>query len=95
MDDLTQTKATADDSEFAYQTRKAAFREYVQQAGGWCEEEQRRQHERRFASQDFRVIRWQGTRVGILAVVLETGGLKLNQLFVRPDGFLGDRFRAP
>ena len=85
MDDLTLTEATADDSEFAYQTRKAAFREYVQQAGGWYEEEQRRQHERRFASQDFQVIRWQGTPVGILAVVLETGWLKLNQLFVRPE----------
>lgn len=51
MDELTLTEATADDSEFAYQTRETAFREYVQQAGGWCEEDQRRQHERRVISE--------------------------------------------
>ena len=85
MHNLTLTKASASDSEFAYQTKKAAFREYVQEVGGWHEEEQRRLHDQRFASQDFRMIRWGGTPVGILAVVQCSDCLKLNQLFILPE----------
>jgi hypothetical protein len=41
MDNLRLKKATANDSEFAYRTKKAAFRKYVEQVWGWDEEEQR------------------------------------------------------
>ena len=49
MNDLTFRKATADDSEFAYQTKRAAFKDYVEQVWGWNEQEQRQLHERRFS----------------------------------------------
>jgi len=49
MNDLKLRKATTHDSEFAYQTKKTAFREYVEKVWGWDEEEQRKLHERRFA----------------------------------------------
>jgi len=38
MDNLKLRKATANDSEFAYRTKKAAFRKYVEQVWGWDEE---------------------------------------------------------
>jgi ribosomal protein S18 acetylase RimI-like enzyme len=85
MDNLRMRKATADDSEFAYQTKKAAFRQYVEKVWGWDEEEQRRLHERRFASQDFQVIQVSGIDVGILAIVRETDGVKVNQMFILPE----------
>lgn len=75
----------ADDSEFAYRTKKAAFRKYVEKVWGWDEEEQRQLHERRFASQDFRMIQLGGIQVGIMAVVLCPDCLKLNQLFLLPE----------
>jgi GNAT superfamily N-acetyltransferase len=85
MDGLSLRKATAGDSEFAYRTRKAAFREYVEQASGWDEEEQRLLHERRFTSQDFQVIQVSGIDVGVLATVRESDCVKVKQLFILPE----------
>lgn len=78
-------RATANDNEFAYRTKKAVFRKYVEQVWGWDEEEQRRLHERRFASQDFQVIQVSSIDVGILAIVREPDCIKLNQLFILPE----------
>jgi GNAT superfamily N-acetyltransferase len=84
MDDLRLRKATADDSEFAYLTKKAAFREYVKQVWGWDEDEQWQIHEQRFGTQDFRVINLAGTDIGIMSVVVAPDCVKLNQLFLLP-----------
>ena len=82
---LRLRKATADDSEFAYQTKKASFRQYVEKVWGWDEDEQRQLHERRFASQDFYVIQVSGINVGILAVVRQPDCVKVNQMFIVPE----------
>jgi ribosomal protein S18 acetylase RimI-like enzyme len=78
-------KAGPQDSEFAYRTRCAAFREYVDKVGGWNEEEQRRHHARRFGAQDFRVISVAGTDVGIVAVTMMPDAMRVNQLFLLPE----------
>jgi len=85
MTDLTIRQATAADSEFAFQAKKAAFRTYVEMVWGWDEAEQRELHENRFAEQEFQVIQVSGADVGILAVVREPYCLKLNQLFILPE----------
>ena len=85
MDDPILRKATSDDKEFAYRTKKAAFREYVEKVWGWDEEEQRRIHERRFASGDFRVIEVEGTDVGILALVRRPDCVNVKQMFLLPE----------
>ncbi|MFC1932900.1 GNAT family N-acetyltransferase, partial [Chloroflexota bacterium] len=85
MNNLRLRKATADDSEFAYQTKKAAFREYVKKVWGWDEDEQRQLHERRFASQDFQLIQVSGINVGILAVAWQPDCVKVNQMFIVPE----------
>ena len=85
MNNLRLRKATADDSEFAYQTKKAAFREYVEKVWGWDEDEQRQLHERRFTSQDFQVIQVSDINVGILAVVRQPDCVKVNQIFIVPE----------
>jgi len=85
MENLTLRKATDADSEFAYRVKTLAFKTYVDQVWGWDEAEQRQLHQRRFASQEFRVIQWSGVDVGILATVREAGVLRINQLFILPD----------
>ncbi|MBI2328931.1 MAG: GNAT family N-acetyltransferase [Chloroflexi bacterium] len=85
INNLRLRKVTADDSEFAYQTKKTAFREYVEKVWGWDEDEQRQLHERRFASQDFYVIQVSGIDVGILAIVWQTDCVKVNQMFIVPE----------
>ncbi|UCD63982.1 MAG: GNAT family N-acetyltransferase [Candidatus Zixiibacteriota bacterium] len=85
VDEIELRQATTADSDFAYRVKKLAFGSYVEQVWGWDEDEQRRLHEKRFASQQFRVIEWSDTDVGIIAAVREDDGLKINQLFVLPE----------
>jgi ribosomal protein S18 acetylase RimI-like enzyme len=85
MKNLKFRQATDSDSEFAYQTKRAAFKEYVEIVWGWDEAEQRRLHERRFSSQDFRVVQVSGQDVGILATVREPDFVKINQLYILPE----------
>jgi len=84
MNPISLRQATYDDSEFAYQIKKAAFREYVEKVWGWDEETQRQLHERRFASQDFKVIQVSGIDVGVLAIVRQPDCVKINQMFIVP-----------
>lgn len=85
MQNLRLRPATPEDSEFAYQTKKAAFREYADRVWGWDDAHQRTLHETRFASQDFRIIQLSGIDVGVLAVQRDSDRLRLHQLFILPD----------
>lgn len=78
-------RAKARDSEFAYRVKKATLAGYVRQVWGWDEEEQRRLHQRRFATQDFRVIVVSGVDVGVIALSCRPDCLKVNQLLVLPE----------
>ena len=82
---VTLTQATAADSEFAYQVKRAAFRTYIEQVWGWDEAEQHQLHERRFSKQEFRIAQASGRDVGVMAIVREDDCLKLNQLFILPE----------
>jgi len=84
MDGLKLRSATPFDSEFAFQTKKAAFKQYVERIWGWNEEEQRRLHLKRFSSQEFSVIQLSGVDVGIMAIVKEPDCVNINQIFILP-----------
>jgi N-acetylglutamate synthase-like GNAT family acetyltransferase len=77
--------ATARDSEFAYRVKQKALRKYVEQVWPWNEDEQRRLHRRRFASQAFQVIEADGVDAGVLATTYEPDCLRVNQLLVLPE----------
>ncbi|MBN1663968.1 MAG: GNAT family N-acetyltransferase [Deltaproteobacteria bacterium] len=85
MNNLSIRSASRNDSEFAYSVKKASFKEYIEKASGWDENEQRRLHEQRFATQDFRVITVDSADIGIIAVVVAPECVKLNQLFLLPE----------
>ena len=77
--------ATAEDSEFAFLTKRAAFREYVEQVWGWNEDEQRQLHAERFRWQEFRLVDLDGAKIGVVAIVRESDCVRLNQLFLLPE----------
>ncbi|MBT6145153.1 MAG: GNAT family N-acetyltransferase [Gemmatimonadetes bacterium] len=77
--------ATPADSEFAYMVKEAAFRVYVEHIKTWDEADQRRQHLRRFAEQEFHVIERGLARIGVVAMVVHDNHVKLNQLMIHPD----------
>ena len=85
MDHLNLRKATANDSDLAYDIKKAAFREYVERLWGWKEEEQRQLHQRRYNAQSFRMIQVSGLDVGLLATVRESDCINVKQLFILPE----------
>ena len=85
MEELSVRKAHVIDSEFVFDTKKKAFREYVEQVWGWDESHQRELHNTRFASHDFRIIGFCGTDVGFFATSNTSEMVKLQQLFVLPE----------
>lgn len=85
MRGLEIRKAVANDSPFVYETKRAAFKEYVDQVFGWDEEQQHLLHRQRFVSQDFRIVGLNGKDVGILAVDIQADCVKLNQVFLAPE----------
>jgi len=78
-------QAVPRDSEFAYQLKKTTLGDYVRRVWGWDEDEQRRLHERRFASQDFQVIQVSGVNAGVLAIERRPDCLRVNQLLLLPE----------
>ncbi|UCE24453.1 MAG: GNAT family N-acetyltransferase [Candidatus Zixiibacteriota bacterium] len=85
MEDLKLRKVTASDSEFAFRVKKETLGKYIDQVWGWDETEQRKLHERRFATQEFSVIQLADTDVGILTTAHEHDGLRINQFLILPD----------
>ena len=85
MEELHIRKAYVSDSEFVFTVKKAAFQEYVEQVWGWDESYQRELHERRFTTQDLRIIQFCGTDVGFLATSRTRATLKVNQLYILPE----------
>ena len=85
MEALKVRKAQATDSEFVFAVKEAAFREYVEQIWGWDDIYQRDLHNRRFASQDLRIIQFRGTDVGFLSTSNTSDTLKVDQLYILPE----------
>ena len=85
MKELSIRKAQATDSEFVFTVKKAAFREYVEQIWGWDDTYQRDLHNRRFASQDIRIIQFCGTDVGFLSRSNTSASVKVDQLYILPE----------
>ena len=85
LDTLTLRAADPRDKEFAYQVKEAALREYVEQAGGWDDAEQRGLHDRRFRADDFHVIILDGIDIGVLCSVPERDCVYLYQLYILPE----------
>ena len=85
MEELNIRKASVIDCEFVYATKKVAFREYVEQIWGWDESHQKKLHNARFSSHDFRIVRFRGTDVGFFATSNTSEAVKLHQLFILPE----------
>ena len=85
MEALKIRKAEATDSEFVFAVKKAAFREYVEQIWGWDDTYQKELHNRRFDSQDLRIIQFHATDVGFLSTSNTPDALKVDQIYILPE----------
>ncbi len=85
MEELSIRKADAVDSDFVFAVKKAAFREYMEQVWGWDDTHQRELHNKRFDSQDFRIIQFQGNDIGFFSTSSTSDSLKIHQLFIHPE----------
>ena len=85
MEALNIRKADANDSEFVFAVKEAAYREYVEQVWGWDDNYQRKRHNREFASHDFHIIQFCGTDVGFFITSSTSDTLKVNQIFILPE----------
>lgn len=85
MKAITLRKSVPDDSEFVYQTTKAAVRPYVELAyGPWDEDHQRELHIKRFKPEEIQIVVVDGEDVGYLAWAQEGEEINLRQIFLDP-----------
>ncbi|MDE2723677.1 MAG: GNAT family N-acetyltransferase [Gemmatimonadota bacterium] len=85
MEELSIRKADAVDSDFVFAVKKAAFREYMKRVEGWDDTHQRGLHNKRFDSQDFRIIQFQGNDIGFFSTSCTSDSLKVHQFFIHPE----------
>ena len=85
MEALNIRKARANDSEFIFTVKKAAYREYVEQVWGWDDNYQRKRHNKEFASHDFYIIQFREIDVGFFITSSTSDTLKVNQIYILPE----------
>jgi len=85
MSNVTFRDATPEDCQFAFDVKKASFREYVDLLMGWDEDDEWAFHQGRFASQPFQIVVFGGEEVGVMVVGHYDGYLHLHQLFLLPS----------
>ena len=76
--------ATARDSRFAYDLKKAALGEYVERTCGWDENVQRKLHQRRFRPSETQIIVCENRDIGLIATHRAPDHIHLRQLFLLP-----------
>jgi len=85
MDNLRLRLAKAEDSEFAYLVRRAAYRDYSELLKPWNEEEERQLHQERFGRQTFQIVMMGQHCVGVVVYAAFEDQLALHQLFLLPE----------
>ena len=77
--------ATANDSRFAFDLKKAALGEYISETFGWDEAAQQKLHEQRFRPSGTQIVMFGGQDIGLLAVDRAADCIRLRQLFLLPE----------
>ncbi len=77
--------AQPQDSAFAYDVRRVAFRIYVELGAAWDEEEEQRIHAARFRSYGYRIITHEAADVGVVVTEQQRDSVNLYQLFILPE----------
>jgi len=85
METIALRPATQDDSQFAFDAKKAAVGEYVRETYGWDEQEQRRLHEKRFCPSAIRIIMSAGRSIGLVSIHQADDRVHLRKLFLLPE----------
>src|SRR4051794_37383819 len=77
--------ATEDDFDFAYQLKKVAYKEYVEQTWGWDEEFQINFHKENFSVQNTKIITIRDKPIGTVDVKEENERIFVSGLYILPE----------
>src|SRR4051812_9655276 len=77
--------ATDDDFDFAYQLKKVAYKEYVEQTWGWDEEFQINFHKENFSVQNTKIITIEDKPIGTVDVNEESERIFVSGLYILPE----------
>ena len=85
MSDIGLRSATHDDSEFVYQTKKAALGKYIAQTWGWDEQFQREYHRKDFDPSVIQIVTLQDKDIGWVIFTRSDDQIQINDLYILPE----------
>ncbi len=85
MTDIGLRPTTSADSEFVYQTKKAALGKYIAQTRGWDEQYQREYHRKDFDASVIQIVTLQDKDVGWVVFTRSDDQIQINELYILPE----------
>ena len=85
MTDIGLRSSTSADSEFVYQTKKAALGKYIAQTWGWDEQFQREYHRKDFDPSVIQIVTLQDKGVGWVVFTRSDDQIQINDLYILPE----------
>ncbi|HEX8277488.1 MAG TPA: GNAT family N-acetyltransferase [Segetibacter sp.] len=85
MIDYTLIQATNNDFDFAYELKKVAYREYVQQTWGWDEAFQVKFHNENFSTLNTKIIKVDDKSIGTVDVREGPSNIFVTGLYLLPE----------
>lgn len=82
---ISLRRATKEDRDFIFQTKKIVLKDYVEQIWGWDERSQNEMFNEDFTPEKIRIILLNGTDIGIINSEKDKKYLRLNQLYILPE----------
>jgi len=82
---LALIPATDSDFDFAFQTKKIAYKEYIEQTWGWDEVFQMNFHKENFSTVNAKIITVENQSIGTVDVKEEIGRIFISGLYLLPE----------
>jgi ribosomal protein S18 acetylase RimI-like enzyme len=83
--DIGLRSTTSADSEFVYQTKKAALGKYIAQTWGWDEQFQREYHGKHFDPSVIQIVTLQDKDIGWVVVTRSDDQIQMRELYILPE----------
>jgi ribosomal protein S18 acetylase RimI-like enzyme len=81
----TLSAATDADSDFIYNLKKVAYKEYIEQTWGWDEDFQLKFHKENFSTENTKIIKIDNVAIGTVDVKEEEQRIFLSGLYLFPE----------
>jgi ribosomal protein S18 acetylase RimI-like enzyme len=85
MTDIGLRSTSSADSEFVYQTKKAALGKYIAETWGWEEQYQRQYHTKDFHPSAIQIVTLEDKDVGWVVVTRSDDQIQISELYILPE----------